>query len=51
MKDIILCDGTNIEEIAQKARKNGFGIEIQAFHKPENCKNKSQINLHKKHSK
>lgn len=48
MKQIILCDDCNIEEASKKAKNNGFGIEIQSFHKPKLCEDENQINLHKK---
>jgi hypothetical protein len=48
MKKLILCDDTNVEEVSTKAKEHGFGIEVQALHKPENCEDENQINFHKK---
>ncbi len=48
-RKIILCDDCKTEEISQKAREYGYGIEVQTFHKPALCEDKEQISLHQKY--
>lgn len=50
-KKMILCDKGNFEKTLEKAKKYGFGIEIQTFYKPEKCEDEDQINIHKEHIK
>ena len=50
-KKIILCDDGKVEEVSEKAKKYGFGIEVQALHKPAFCKDQELINSHKNHIK
>lgn len=38
MREIILCDDGNVEQTAKIAKERGFGIEVQAFHDPDNLK-------------
>ena len=36
MPKVILCDDGKFKEVALLAKENGYGIEVQAFHKPDN---------------
>jgi hypothetical protein len=47
-REVILCDNSNVEETAKIAKKYGYGIEVQSFHKPALCEDKEQIDFHKK---
>lgn len=47
-KRLILCDDSKVEEVSEKAKKHGFGIEVQALHNPQISEDENQINFHNK---